>query len=37
MKDSLKLKNKTDLENNKKLKYLNNQYNFKNVLSIPLN
>ena len=36
MKDSLKSKNKEDLEHNRELKYFNIQYNFKNVLSIPL-
>ena len=36
MKDSLFSKNKEDLEHNRELKYFNIQYNFKNVLSIPL-
>ena len=31
-----KLMNKVDLKQNKESKYSNNQYNFKNVLSIPL-
>ena len=33
---SIKSKNNVDLDQNKELKYSKNQYNFKNVLSIPL-
>ena len=37
MKDSsIKSTNNEELEEIKELKYSNNQYNFKNVLSIPL-
>ena len=37
MKNSnIKSKNNVDLDQNKELKYSKNQYNFKNVLSIPL-
>ena len=36
MEDSIKSNNKVDLALNRELKYSNNQYNFKNVLSIPL-
>ena len=36
MEDSIKTNKKVDLTQNRELKYSNNQYNFKNVLSIPL-
>ena len=36
MEDSIKSNNKVNLTQNRALKYSNNQYNFKNVLAIPL-